>query len=178
MKNSKIFRGGVVETTNSGEWELIVDHTVEENCQSVMFTEDINGNIFNLRKALVYIEVEPNIDDAIESYASIGVSFGKIGNTYATSFNIGHAPSSTENKIISYGIYEKIGDVVYNTQAMSSFNRTNVTNLLVNKTGYTELRMDNNKKVSTMEMLRLSTGTASFGKGSVIKMYGIREVTS
>lgn len=177
--NNNVISATGGSTATSEKWEKIVDFTVEEDCVSVKIDTDLNGEPFELKRALVIFELYPPLTGTVTS-PNTRLSLDKSeSNVYADgAFLLNNIPSTTETKRIVTYLVEKIdGYGVVMTEARYSRNGTNVYNSLMNDStqAKTVSQYDTVEQNQNINSINASSYTIAFAANSKIVMYGIRE---
>ena len=163
------------------EWELIVDYTVPEGVQvdTLEFTKDLNGNDFDLKKALffVFVTASETLSDR-----AIYCMFSKdmVGSSWDSGIAIGNTMSAANTKGAFSTYLERVGDnyfcfgfkpqnytsVWYNQNLNSSVGK-------MDESGYYKKFEAEKAEINCFKIRSLNTNI--MGVGSTIKIMGVRK---
>lgn len=162
-------------TGGGGEWELIQDFTIEEDCNRADYTVDLQGNPFELKKAIVFVQYK------------MATSEGAADTGYGISLNQKAAPWNGAVMVkLKYdnsvsAMFEELEDRVYVSNITHSYNSGMATTMGYEKaiSVYTNIAgsIDPIPTVSScpMNAIRIGSYALAMGAGTRVRLWGIRK---
>lgn len=163
------------------DWELIADATTEEHVAYMNVTQDINGNDFKLKKALVIIEYAGLAEDGTIPQKN-KINFTKnYPSPWLSAVGELEAGFQNENKINRVTVYaEVINGYVYLRNKMKSYNAAMnysvVAEGVAAKEHWNVLRFLNKEDwMRGIDAVNVGSYQISLTAGTRIVVYGVRE---
>lgn len=160
---------------NSEEWELIQDVTLEDDCLGAFYTTDLNGEPFELKKAIVFIERKPTVDN---TEVGIGINLTKMDERHYVWGTNAWYITKTNDISYTFAFFEDVGEgrIVCN-EMQSSYNESmhtypgNPSNLNT----YWQPEVCFFKSGNYMNSFNFGSYTVTLGAGTRAMLYGIRK---
>lgn len=172
--------------SGGGEWELIVDFEATEDVALIEITKDINGNEFDLKRAVIYAVIYPPTEDTIGGREIKCIT---TKNTKASPWNggfaIGYVLKTTETQgayltyieptntsYLLYGTLPQNTGTLWNSMnGLRGVGKFNPNTKVVDNQGYEKAEI-NTFRIGSMIG---SSVPNIMGAGSTIKIMGVRK---
>lgn len=170
IDEKKLYLGENLLNDTPNDWELIQDISIQEDCGYISYNVDLNGNPFNLKKAIIYVyrtttsvpELAVSLDASVQGSPWNNGDWVRWKLNGTTGVHATYIEKLSNQQIIVNSIQSAANDaMLYN---------------LIMKSSDTHFWTYTPKKIyADMTALNVGSWDAALPAGSRILLYGIRE---